>query len=52
MDYVLFLLVFSLEYQGKDISLLPVMGANRSLSLDLAGIARHVQVMTYAHVAT
>jgi len=51
MDYVLFLLVFS-SYQVKDISLLPVMGANKSLSLDLAGIARHVQVMTYAHVAT
>ena len=52
MDFVLFLYVFFLEYQVKDISSLPVMGAVGSLSLDLAGIARHVQVMTYAHVAT
>jgi len=36
----------------KGISSLPVMGANGSMLLDLAGIARHVQLMTCAHNAT
>ena len=41
-----------LVYQVKGISSLPVMGANGSLLLDFAGIAKKVQIITCARSAT
>jgi len=48
-----FLFIASLlVYQVKGISSLPVMGANGSLLLDFAGIAKKVQIITCARSAT